>query len=359
MSQVTSSSLSSGFMYGKIYARMIVGVVLLALAVLILLSMFGSKNQSLGSFLASLSSKKPEFMNIDNIVGTGPKSNRTKQLMDSRDVEDEMPDLMHPNDAMALAQKIKNAGVVVYGQSGCPRTVEQRRLFGKKGTPARDLFESVYVECRHPMDCPGISSVPTWAFGETKRPGAMNPASIEAFLDQAQYSTGVQMLQEPAEPVDGNIQGEQNAQRNTFLPDPSVVAFIDAAVSQRVKEILEKQKKEDEEKKAESQKEAMRGLAPLADKPLNSVVAPGGSAMLMNDNDRWNEAAIQGAGPRVSMSNRDFVDDLAATAMTAVMDAFNSQGSNGSVDSAAVNNSYLPHSTQITVGDAFVDNRTN
>jgi hypothetical protein len=344
-------------MYGKLYIRLFIGLVLIVLSILILVSMFASsKKYKFGEFLSALSKKK-EALEIDAMNGTGPNSTRQKQLMPNPTSEEDDWYAMHPNDALALAQKMKKAGVTVFGLSTCPATDAQRRLFGKEGSPARTLFESMYIECRHPAACPGIQSVPTWAFGEQKRPGNMNPEQISAFLDQAQYSTNTQMLQEPAEPVNGNIQGEQSAERHAFLPDPSIVAYIDAAVTQRVKTILEEKAKE-EPAKEEGTKEAMRGLVPLADKPLDAVFAPGSASMVStNDADRMMDAAAQGAPPRISMANRDLVEELAASAMLSISNAMNMQGSNGSLDSSSVNNSYLPHSTQITIGDPFVDNR--
>lgn len=348
----------STVMYGKLYVRLFIGLVLIVLSILILVSMFASsKKYKFGEFLSGLSKKK-EALEIDAMNGTGPNSARQKQVMPNPTSEEDDWYAMHPNDALALAQKMKKAGVTVFGLATCPATDAQRRLFGKEGSPARSLFESMYIECRHPAACPGIQSVPTWAFGEQKRPGNMNPEQISAFLDQAQYSTNAQMLQEPAEPVGGNIQGEQSAERHSFLPDPSIVAYIDSAVAQRVKTILEDNAKKEESSKDEGAKEAMRGLVPLADKPLDAVFAPGSNTMVMNnDTDRMMEAAAQGAPPRISVANRDLVEELAASAMLSISNAMSMQGSNGSLDSSSVNNSYLPHSTQVTIGDPFVDNR--
>lgn len=275
--------------------------------------------------------------------------------------QDKPEDLMAPEYALELAKRAAKAGLKVYGQAQCRATQIQRRMFGDRESAARKQFEKIYIECRHPQDCPSIYAYPTWVFGEHKRPAVKGPLEIEQLISEAKSSVKIQMLQEPSEPVDEvNIPSEIHAVKHLKLPAPDTVELISKEVEKRVeqkmKELEAAAKQSNEEKKSDdsSKTENMRGLTPLGNKPLAAVIMPGGQSMNETE-QRWQVASNQGNPPRHSQSNRDFVEELAYAQTQALKDAYAPQ-TQLDPNASTFAQAQLPHSRQITSGSGL-DNK--
>lgn len=312
---------------------------------------------------------KPSSKSTDNLIAKVPdKEEQNHDFFYEKPKkrapkQDKPEDLMTAEYALELAKRASKAGLKVYGQAQCRATQIQRRMFGDRDSASRKQFEKIYIECRHPQDCPNIYAYPTWVFGEHKRPAVKGPLEIEQLISEAKSSVKIQMLQEPSEPVDEtNIPSEVHAVKHTKLPDPDTVDLISKEVEKRVEKKLKemeeaKQAKEQEnEKKSDdnSKTENMRGLTPLGDKPLAAVIMPGGQSM-NETNQRWQVASNQGNPPRHSQSNRDFVEQLAYQQTQALKDAYVPQ-TQLDPNASTFSQSQLPHSRQITTGSGL-DNK--
>ena len=223
-----------------------------------------------------------------------------------------------PEELTKLAQKAKDAGLMIMGVTQCGWTRRQREMFGPRDSEARKIIESIYVECRTREMCPNVRGYPTWKHGEQQFPGFKDVPNLEALIDQVKPLPVQPMLRMPSEPVD-----EANFDKFAVepAPDAQVIKAEDEAAQQMLKNEgpkIEEVKEEEEEEKTQPasekpKEEKARGVSDYP--PLNVPDMPGTAPMALAANggpSHSGDQMLQGNTARQSVENNDPVQELAA-----------------------------------------------
>lgn len=300
-----------------------------------------------------------------------------------------------------LAAGLKKEGFTLQGVSHCKWTKIQRDMFGDRESPARKLLESMYIECRGEEMCPGLRGYPTWVRGDRKFSGFQPPNKLRMILKEMEKIDPTPMLQGPSEPIHENI------------PDAKHIADIPTQISpESAKDMMYQQLKdmragesggevaaveadrtgagatidtkgsigvgatqkpmgtgeaveEDSEEmqggpaneknsgcKDGVKKELARGVSAYA--PLNVPDMPGTAPMNL-DLQHPDFQNYQGNVPRAAFSNHEPVAELARQ----VVRAYDNLSEHARRDpmAASFSQTRLPHSSDITTGDALADKR--
>ncbi len=266
-----------------------------------------------------------------------------------------------PEELLKLAKETKKAGLILQGRTECGWSRRQRDMFGKEGTPARDIIDSIYVECRNAGLCPGAKGYPNWVHGDQHYPGYRDHMKLKTLINQVAPLPDQPMLQGPSEPiVEANIKDRvhtvDSPKRPEVVKSEQVVekknteAILNADLVSKAENVIKEEGEIIEVQGA--QVENVRGVSSYP--PLNPMVMPGTSQWQMKESHPENQFR-QGNLPRESLANHDPVVDLARQ-----MASTFSQIANDSLrdpNDSAYSRALLPQSATITTGEAFDDRR--
>lgn len=297
-----------------------------------------------------------------------------------------------------LAQKLKDVGFTLQGVSHCKWTKIQRDMFGARESNARKILESIYIECRGEDMCPGLSGYPTWVRNDRKWAGFQPPAKLRAMATEMEKLDPTPMLQGAPEPLDENI---PDAQHDAEIPEQLTPEMARKMMYQMAKELragasageiaavesdrsgagvsvdtkggvgvgaegangpnlgsatIEEIPEEEGTKKPKNtggvKKEYARGVSAYA--PLNVPDMPGTAPMNL-DLQHPDFQTMQGNVPRAAQENHAPMAELARQ----VIQSFNNLSEHAHRDpmAASFSQTRLPHSSDITTGDALTDKR--
>ena len=319
-------------------------------------------------------------------------------------VANQMPDFgleQETDESLArLAQKLKDTGFTMQGVSHCKWTKIQREMFGSREAKARKILESIYIECRGEDMCPGLSGYPSWVRGDRKWAGFQPPAKLRAMATEMEKLDPTPMLQGAPEPISENI---PDAKHNAEIPEQLTPEMAKDMMYQMAKDLRagasagevaaiesdrsgagvsvstkggvgvgaettsssatgtnlgqvapagalggETKKPCDEGIK----KEYARGVSAYA--PLNVPDMPGTAPMNL-DLQHADFQNRQGNVPRAAQDNHAPMAELARQ----VIQSFNNLSEHARRDpmASSFSQTRLPHSSDITTGDALADKR--
>jgi hypothetical protein len=292
--------------------------------------------------------------------------------------------------AMAdIAAAAKAAGLKLQGVSQCKWTQHQREMFGGRDDAARKDIESIYTECRSREMCPNIKGYPTWLHGDRHYPGFKSPSALKALIREVENTQTIPSLQGPSEPIEENIPAAVPSLASAAAPvDPEMMyEMMKRMMEKKEADALatrESNKNQDgggaegggaslgeaggagpgvkcadttppvapmAAPMAAQQKENVRGVSFHA--PLNVPDMPGTAPFVLNTSFA-DDQTRQGNAPRMAADSRLGTPQLAQQ----VVSTFNQAQTHEATRSSAAqvfSQAKLPHSADITTGEAFDD----
>jgi len=286
---------------------------------------------------------------------------------------------LSPEDALALAKRLRAAGFQIKGQSWCPATQAQRALFGPRDWEARKEIEAIYTECRGPGVCPNVKSIPAWESGNRQFVGFQSAARLHKMCDEMEQTPKKAMIQAAADPQDADEPDTANGEDNPAMPQDLPPDQAKAMLLRMLRDIDANQKatnmadqiaatadagaaegggsscQDDEGQDAEAlvaegaRRELARGVSAYA--PLNVPDMPGTAPMALNVNHHDHQM-MQGNIPRVGTSGHQPTEPL----MRQLVASFANLQQEAATR-APMNSTYSQtrdaHSRSITTGEAF------
>lgn len=309
-----------------------------------------------------------------------------------------------------LAKQLKQANFTIQGQLQCPATRNQLDMFGPRGSAARSVIESIYIECRDAQLCPNIRAYPTWVSGDRRWEGFHPPNQLRNIANEMAQQQTRPMLQAPAEPNEVNLPDAQHLGETPRQMDPDMakkMAYqilkekkanaaagqgaaiesdrsgagvqVDPTTGSNIGNVNGDPKEgqggtgcldgaqteamhaeEDEHftdgpeyaSSGKARKEFVRGVTAFA--PLNVPDMPGTAPMNLNV-QHADFQNMQGNEPRASFENHEPMAELSRQ----VISSFNNLREHAArnPNAALYSQQRMPHSADITTGEAFYDKR--
>lgn len=162
-----------------------------------------------------------------------------------------------------LARSLKNAGIRLYGTSWCKFSRLQLEMFGDSSKEARQIINSLYVNCEA-EECPTkVRGYPTWAYGDVYKAGILSFPGLISLLQEAEINSKTidsTIHQEVESNIEGKtepetIEPERRAVIMTVQAEPAPSTVKIEEVKDEVKEVKENEElqKKNEKEKVENQ----------------------------------------------------------------------------------------------------------
>jgi len=280
---------------------------------------------------------------------------------------------------LTLARRAKKVGLMLQGTSNCGWSTEQREMFGDRGSEARKVLESIYIECVTSEMCPNVRGFPTWVYKDKQYPGFKSPTALRTLINELESVQPRPMISGPSEPIDEvNIPDAENAV-DSGNPGVSVESIrksrneakrdeADAAKSAKSAQ-LESNRQSGFKggiggfdpkdtggfppgSRKRARKENVRGVSNFP--PLNVPDMPGTQPFVL-DMQHTDDQTLQGRVPRAA-SEPHVPSASIAEQLIRSFDHARQHNDTRLEEGETVANAKYPHATDITTGEPFDDN---